>query len=400
MKKRRIDWLWIVLAMAAAGGLVFALWPQAIDVDLAEVTRGPMLVTVNEDGKTRVRERYIVAAPLAGQMARIALDEGDSVDTGKTLLATIEPADPALLDARARSEAEARVKAAEAARDQAAADVEKAKEAHELARHTYERVAGLKRSGAVSQEDFDRAEHEERLRAQAVRSAEFALRVAEYELEVARAALIRVQPENGASGREGLRLLAPVDGRVLRVHQESATVVAPGMPLIELGDPEDMEIVIDVLSSDAARIKPGDRVILEHWGGAKPLEARVRVVEPSGFTKVSSLGIEEQRVNVIADFTGPPDERAALGDEFRVEARIVVWESAAAVQVPLGALFRQGEEWATYVVDAGRAKFVTPKIGRNNGLVAEVLSGLAPGTRVILHPGDKVADGVRVAARR
>jgi HlyD family secretion protein len=270
--------------------------------------------------------------------------------------------------------------------------VERAKESHELAKHVYDRAAGLRRSGAVSQDDFDRAEHDERLKAQAVRSAQFALRVGEYELEVARAAFIRVQPDNGEQGRQGLKLLSPVDGLVLRIHQESATVVAPGTPLIELGDPQDMEIVVDVLSSDAARIQPGDRVILEHWGGLTPLAGQVRVVEPSGFTKVSSLGIEEQRVNVIADFVG----RQRAGNTGR---RIPRWGGLLFGSRPPSRKWRRGalpaRRRSRFGIENNRATL--PQDRHNNGVMAEVLRGFA-GT-VILHPGDK-NQGVRVTRRR
>lgn len=399
MKKRRIDWLWVLAAIALAAGAAYVLWPRPVAVDLAEVTRGPLVVTIDEDGKTRVRERFIVTAPLAGQMLRIDLEEGDPVEAGKSLLASIEPVDPMLLDARTRSEAEARVRSAEAAREQAAAGVEEAREALEIAKHEFERIAKLVKTKAVTVSEFDRAEHEERLRAQSLRSAEFALRVAEFELEVAKTALIRTQPDQNQDASQRMELHAPITGRVLRVLQESATVVTPGLPLLELGDAQDMEIEVDVLSSDAAQIRPGARMFLEHWGGEKPLEARVRLVEPSGFTKISSLGVEEQRVNVIADFVSPLPAREGLGDAYRVEARIVVWETPEATLVPAGCLFRRGKDWATYVVENGLARLKVVQVGRTNGVQTEVLSGLVPGARVVLHPGDKVIEGTWIQRR-
>jgi HlyD family secretion protein len=399
MKKRRIDWLWVLAAIAVAAGAAYVLWPRPVQVDLAEVTRGPLVVTIDEDGKTRVKERFIVTAPLAGQMLRIDLEEGDPVETGKTLLASIEPVDPTLLDARTRSEAEARVRSAEAAREQAAAEVEEAREAREIAKHEFERIAKLVKTKAVTESEYDRAEHEERLRAQSLRSAEFARRVAEFELDVAKAALLHTQPDHNQDAGQRMELHSPITGRVLRVLQESATVVTPGLPLLELGDAQDMEIEVDVLSSDAARIRPGARMFLEHWGGEKPLEARVRLVEPSGFTKISSLGVEEQRVNVIADFVSPLTDREGLGDAYRVEARIVVWEKREAMLVPAGCLFRRGQEWAVYVVGNGRAHLTTVQVGRTNGVVTEVHSGLAPAAQIILHPGDKVNEGTWVQRR-
>jgi HlyD family secretion protein len=390
----------IVAACAVAAAAAYALWPRPVPVDLATVTRGPLRVTVDEDGKTRVHERYIVSAPLAGQMARIDLEAGDAVTAGQTLLTTIEPVDPSLIDDRARSEAEARVRAAEAAGMQASARIEETREAHALASHEFERVKALRKSQSVPQAELDRTEHEERRSAQAVRTAEFGLQVAQFELEMAQAALIRTRPRGANDqGPERLPLRSPVSGRVLRVYQENARVVEPGLALIELGDPAEMEVEIDVLSSDAAAIRPDAKVVLEHWGGQQPLEARVRLVEPSGFTKVSALGVEEQRVNVIADFVGPPRSRSALGDAYRVEARIVVWESSDALQLPAGCLFRHGGKWAVYAVEGSIAKRRSVDIGKNNGLEAEILTGLQAGERVLLHPSDKITDGTRVAPR-
>jgi HlyD family secretion protein len=390
----------ILAACAVAAGAAYALWPRPIAVDLATVTRGPLRVTVDEDGRTRVRERYVVSAPLTGQMARIDLEAGDAVVAGQTLLTAIEPADPSLIDDRARSEAEARVRAAEAARKQAAARIEEAREAHAQASHEFERVTALRKSQSVTQAELDRTEHEERRTAQSVRAAEFGLQVAQFELEMAKAALIRTRPRGASDqGPERLPLHSPVSGRVLRVYQENARVVEPGLALIELGDPAEMEVEIDVLSSDAAAIRPGALVVLEHWGGEQPLEARVRLVEPSGFTKISALGVEEQRVNVIADFVGPPQSRIALGDAYRVEARIVIWESPDVLKVPAGCLFRHGGRWAVYLVEGTIAKLRSVETGKNNGLEAEILSGLKAGDRVLLHPSDKIANGTHIAPR-
>lgn len=391
----------ILAACAVAAGAAYALWPRPIPVDLATVTRGPLQVTVDEDGKTRVHERYIVSAPLAGQMARIDREAGDAVAAGKTLLTTIEPVDPSLIDDRTRSEAEARVRAAEASGQQASARIEEAREAHASANHEFERAKALRKSQAVAQVEYDRTEHEERRTAQALRAAEFALQVAQFELEMAKATLIRTRPRGvNEQGPERLELRSPVSGRVLRVFQESARVVEPGLAIIELGDPAEMEVEIDVLSSDAAKIRPGAKVLLEHWGGDQPLQARVRLVEPSGFTKISALGVEEQRVNVIADFVGSPESRGQLGDAYRVEARIVVWESADCLKVPSGCLFRSSDKWSVYVVHGTIAKLRTVEIGRNSGLEAQVLDGLQVGDQVLLHPSDKITDGRSIAPRK
>jgi HlyD family secretion protein len=383
-----------------AAGAAYALWPRPLPVDLAAVTRGPLQVTVDEDGKTRLHERYIVSAPLAGQMARIDLRAGDAVEAGKTLLATIEPVDPSLLDDRTRSESEARVRAAEAAGQQASARIEEAREAHESANHEFERTKALRKSNAIPQAEYDRTEHEERRAAQSLRAAEFAFQVAQFELEMAKATLIRTRPRGTNDNvPERLDLRSPVSGRVLRVYQESTRVVEPGLALIELGDPAEMEIEIDVLSSDGARIRPDAKVLLEHWGGEQPLEARVRLVEPSGFTKISALGVEEQRVNVIADFVGPPQSRVQLGDAYRVEARIVIWESTDVLKVPAGCLFRHGGKWAVYVHEGAWARLRHVEIGHNNGVEAEIVGGLQVGNRVVVHPSDRMADVTRVASR-
>jgi len=390
----------VLAALAAAGVLAYALWPRPAPVDLATVSRGPMQLTVDEDGKTRVQERFVVSAPLSGQLARIDLESGDPVEAGKTLLATIAPVDPSLLDERTRSEAAARVRAAEAARDQAGAQVEESREAHEIARHDFERIRALRPTEAITQSEFDRAEHEERRTAQSLKSAEFAQQVANFELEVAKAALQRTQLGGSAEqNKEQMEIRSPITGRVLRVIQESSTVVSPGLPLLELGDPSQMEVEVDVLSADAAMILPGARVWLDQWGGARPLEARVRLVEPSGFTKISALGVEEQRVNVIADFVVPIDQRAQLGDAFRVEAKIVVWESDHALKVPAGSLFRQGPSWAVYLVEGRFVERREVTIGRNNGVEAEVLEGLKEGDRVVLHPSDKLQNGSYIVSR-
>lgn len=390
----------ILAAGAVATATAYALWPRPIPVDLATVTRGSLQVTVDEDGKTRVHERYVVSAPLAGQMARIDWEVGDSVEAGKTLLTTIDPVDPSLIDDRTRSEAEARVRAAEAAGQLATARIEEAREAHESAKHEFERTKALQKSRAVTDAEYDLNEHTERRTAQALRAAEFALQVAQYELEVAKAALVRTRPHSSnEENHERLELRSPVSGRVLRVFQESARVVQPGLALIELGNPAEMEVEIDVLSPDAAAIRPGAKVLLEHWGGEQPLEARVRLVEPSGFTKISALGVEEQRVNVIADFVGPPESRGQLGDAYRVEARIVVWESPDVLKIPAGCLFRYGEKWAVYIAEGSIAKLRSVDIGKNNGIEAEVLAGLQAGDSVLMHPSDKITAGTRVAPR-
>lgn len=391
--------LWLALAaVAAVGTLGWALRPRATPVDLATVTRGPLTLEVVEEGRTRIRQRHVISAPLSGRLLRVTLRPGDAVEAGRTVIATLEPADPALLDPRARAQAEARVKAAEAEQSRAVPLLQSAQSDHAYAKTDLERARGLHAQSSLSHQELDAAERREAEAAAALRSAEFAQRIADYEVEVARAALMTSDGKGtGTEARREIR--APISGRVLRVFEESATVVAAGARLVEVGDPTDLEVVIEALSTDAVRIPLGARVRIEQWGGTAPLTARVRVVEPSGFTKVSALGVEEQRVNVLADLTSPVDVRRSLGDGFRVEARIVTEEVTSTLKVPVGALFRQGDRWTVFAVAAGRARLREVTVGRRNDAEAELTGGLAPGDSVVLHPGDTVRDGVRLRAR-
>ncbi len=390
----------LIAGLLLAGLLGYAFWPRPAEADLAPVVRGPLRVTVDEDGKTRIKDRYVVSAPLAGRLQRITLHPGDPVTAGKTLLAAIEPCDPALLDARARDEAEARVKAAEATRQQARRRVDRARAAHEHDAAEMRRARQLLGAGGTSHQDYADWQNKERQAQEDWKAAQFAVQIADFELDLARAALRRTRQRSpGETDNERFDILSPVNGRVLRVLQESSVVVTPGHQLLEMGDPSDLEVVVDVLSSDAVQIAPGAAVFLEHWGGEAPLNGRVRLVEPAGFLKRSALGVEEQRVNVIIDFTDPPEKYARLGDAYRVEARSVIWSAEDVLKVPAGALFRQGEDWTVYAVEDGRVAARRVAVGRSNGLETEVRSGLAEGERVILHPGDKIHAGARVTDR-
>jgi len=399
--------------VALAGSLAWAFWPRPVPVDVAAVTRGPMRVTVDEDGRTRIRERYVVSAPLGGRITRIQLHPGDPVASGRTVVAAIEPTAPALLDARARAEAVARFSAATASRDQAVPRLEQARTAHDYALGDLRRIRKSFENRSATGREFDEAEEKERATLQELRATEFALRIAEFERDLAEAALKHTRPQSGAgaeaaagsggsdceSDEARFDIRSPIDGRVLRVFQESSTVVTPGTRLLEVGDPADLEVEIDVLSRDAVRIPPGAKVLLEDWGGGEPLTARVRVVEPAAFTKVSSLGVEEQRVYVVADFVDPPENRPALGDAYRVEARIVVWEADNVLKVPSGALVRDGERWAVFAVAGGRVELRPLRIGQRNATEAQVLEGLAEGEQVIQYPSDRIRPGIRAAAR-
>jgi HlyD family secretion protein len=399
MKITRSRVVAIAIALAVGLVLVWALLPKPVPVDLEAVTRGPLAVTVDEEGETRVRDRFVVSAPVAGKVLRIELEPGDAVRAGETVLATFQPGDPALLDARTRAEAEARVRAAQSALGRAGAERDRLAAEQELAAAEAERVRRLAAEEIVSREQLDAAVTRERSAAEALAAAEFAAASARHELERARASLLQAGGEVAAGGGP-LTLRSPIDGVVLRRHRESEAVVAAGEPLLEVADPAKLEIVSDLLSTDAVRVSPGDRALIEQWGGGAALSGVVRRVEPSGFTKVSALGVEEQRVNVIVDFEDPRGAWERLGDGYRVELAIVVWEEADALRVPTGALFRAPDgSWAAYSAEDGRIVQKSVDIGHRNDLHAEVLSGLAEGDRVAVHPSDAVGEGVEFVER-
>ena len=377
--------------------LAIGFWPTAEPVDLARVERGPMMVTADDEGETRVRHRFVVSAPVAGQLLRIDLEPGDAVTKDKTVLATVLPAAPLPLDARARAEAEAAAASATAALGAARADLARASASRAFADSDLERYRDLAREKVVSKQVLETKETDARTAAEAHRAAEFAVAGARYQLDMAKARL--GQASGGAGPGRALTIVSPVDGVVLRRLRESEAVVAAGQPLLEIGDPIGIEIVSDLLSSEAVKVVPGAKVLVERWGGDRPLHAHVRRVEPSGFTKISALGVEEQRVNVVMDFDEPVDARQRLGDGYRVDVRIILWEGESILKVPTSGLFRRGTEWAAFVVIGGRAGLRTVQVGRRNGTEAEVIGGLREGDLVVLHPADTLKDGSRISGR-
>lgn len=392
LKNRRI-WL---IAAGVALLLAIALWPRATEVDLAKVTEGQLRVTVDEEGETRVRDRYVVSAPAAGELGRIELEPGDPVEGGRTVVARLRPSAPTPLDARTRAESSAVAEAAEAALERARAERERAAAVADRAQQRHERLQRLWESRSVTRDALEAQEADARTARAALDAAERAVDQARHELEAARARLVQGTPDPQTGE---LTLVASVDGVVLRRHHESQTVVAAGEPLLDVGDPGRLEIVSDLLSSEAVRVAPGDAVLIEHWGGDGTLRGRVRHVEPAGFLKVSALGVEEQRVNVVVDLEDPENAYARLGDAYRVEVRIVTWERDAVVKAPVGALFRRSEDWAVFVDDGGRARLRTLEIGRRNSEEAQVLKGLGAGDRVVLYPPDTLEDGARITPR-
>ena len=376
--------------------LAFAPWPKPVQVDVGTVTRGPLVVTVDDEGKTRVRDRFVVSTPVGGRVLRIELEPGDRVARG-AVVARVRAEMPALLDARSRGEAQAAVDAAQATVGQARAEEQRARTTLAQVQRDASRLRELARTAVVSQQELETREAEARAAEDAVNAAVFASRAAASEL--ARAQIRLRQPVADPAGRI-VPITSPVDGVILTRVRESEAIVPAGSPVVEIGDPGKLEIVADLLSTDAVRITTGARVIVENWGGDGPLDACVRRVEPSGFTKISALGVEEQRVNVIADFTDPAKAWARLGDAYRVEVRVVIWESGSVLKVPTSALFREGSSWAAYVVNGNRARRTLLTVGHQTGQEAEILSGLVEGQQVVQHPGDTLRDGARLAVRR
>ena len=388
---RRI-WLSVVII----GGLAsVALWPRTIAVDVARVARGPLVVTIDEEGRTRVRDRFVVAAPVTGRLLRIELDPGDRVERG-AIVARLQPEPPALLDARTQAEAVAAVDSAQAALEHARAEERRAHAALAQAQRELTRTRDLMAAGATTRQELDVREADVSLAREELNAAASAVRAAD--AEVGRARARAAAPAARAANIGGTVVVrAPVAGVVLQRPRESESVVRAGEPLVEIGDPRNIEIVTDLLSTDAVRVKPGARATLEEWGGDASLEATVRRIEPAGFTKISALGIEEQRVNVVLDLTDAGEACAALGDAYRVEARIVLWEAPDVLKVPTNALFRHGGRWAVYVAHDGRARRTFVELGHQTGTEAEVTAGLTEGVGVIVHPGDLVRDGGRIA---
>lgn len=376
--------------------IVAGLWPKPITVETAVVRYGPLTVSVLEEGKTRIRHRYIISPPVNGYLRRVALRAGAPIEAGKTVLATIQAEPSRFLDPRTLAEAGMREKAAVAVSMQRQAAVERARAVLGLAKKELVRADELLKKNTIPVQEWDAAENRVAVLERELHSAEFALRAAEFEVAQARAALKHsVSSESG--GDDFIEIVAPVDGYVLNVYEESARVIAAGTPIMEIGDPHNLEAEIELLSDDAVAVVPGAEVSIEQWGGETPLRGQVKLVERGGFTKISALGVEEQRVKVRVDFLDFPPREKELGDRFRVEARIVTWHGEEILQIPTGALFRRGNDWTTFVVEGGKAHLRRVEIDHNNGIEAEVISGLSPQEVVIVYPPDNLTDGDSVA---
>jgi HlyD family secretion protein len=377
--------------------LVYGFIPKPLPVDIALVSRGPLRVTIEEESRTRVRDRFVISAPVQGFLRRIELDVGDRVERGRQV-AVLDPTRSTVLDPRSRAEAEAAVSAAQAAletaKERAVAAAADAKYSHQRLNRAQELFSG----GFVSRDDFEQADAAAK-RADAVRdSANAAVNSAKADLDRAESVL-RYSGARPRGSAASVVVRSPVAGSVLKLHRQSEGVVSGGEPLLDVGDPGNLEIKSEVLSTQALKINSGMRVLFERWGGRQELEGRVRIVEPAGFTKVSSLGVEEQRVLIIMDFTSPPEVWQALGDGYRLDVVFLIWEGSSVLQVPESALFRKGEDWAVFTIENNRAKMRDVDIGRRNGIAAEILEGLSEGTAVITHPDDTIREGVKVKLR-
>jgi len=389
----------IVMMIIVGTAIFLAIRKPAVSVDLGIVTRGPMAVTIDDEGEAIVHDVFVVSAPLNGRLLRIDLEPGDPVKRNSTVVARILPAEPAFLDVRSRASAEAQERMYASQLASSRARVNQALAERALADRDLQRVQDLNKRGFSTQAALDAARMRHDRAEAALAEARSAVAAAGHQLNAARAALISPSAVADGGGA-GVVVTAPVSGTVLRIRQKSEALVTSGMPLIEIGDPEQMEIVTDLLSTEAVKVAVGAAVEIDKWGGSQPLHGKVRRVDPSGFTKVSSLGVEEQRVNVYIDITDPHSVWQKMGHGYRVIVRIASWSNADVLRVPVSALFRQQNGWATFVVQKGRAHLVPIEIDHLNDEVAEVRKGLSQGDRVILHPGDTIKEGRKVVERQ
>ena len=392
--------LWGALGIVVVVGLIYAFMPRALLVDMATVSSGPMVLTVGDEGETRVVDVFVISAPTAGRIRRIEAEPGDVVVAGMTVLAELEPSESQLLDPRTEAEAKAQLSAATSASALAEAELEKAQAELRFARSELDRASELAAKGTISERELDAAERAYETTRAGLGVAQANMQVRRYELEQVQSRLM--SPAEMAEHRDMcpcVTLTSPVDGRVLRVLRESEGFVQAGEALIEIGNPERLEVQVDLLSTNAVKVEPGQRALIENWGGDAVLEARVRRVDPFGFTKTSALGINEQRVNVVLEMVSPRSAWQALGHGYQVDVEVVLWQGEDVVNIPLTALFRDGADWAVFVEASGRAVKRTVEVGAMNDSDAQILDGLAAGERIVVYPGAGLDDGLRIAPR-
>ncbi len=401
MQAQQQRWrFWSIVSALFIAGLAFAFWPRAVLVDLAIVERQTLKVTVSETADTRVHDVYTLSAPINGRLRRIEYEVGDSVEAGVSVLADIEPVDAAFLDPRSEAQAQAELKAATSAKDLAGEEVKQAEAELEFAQGELARIRELRRQNTASQRDLDNAERNFKTARALLATAHAALQMRTFELQRVQAVLT---PPNSGRSQSGLcdcmSVVAPISGTVLNVITKSEGVVNAGAPLLEIGDPKDLEIVIEMLSMYAVQVSEGMLVDIDNWGGEQPLRGRVKRVEPLGFTKFSALGIEEQRVNVLVEILNPYSEWQRLGHGYQVETAVILWEQDEVLSVPITALFRQGEEWMIYVVEDGVVAQRAVQLGQKNSQIAQVSQGLEQGDVIIRYPNEQIAPGVKVESR-
>ena len=387
----------MLIAVLIIGLLVWGFWPEPVPVEAIAVVREPLTVTIEEEGRTRVIDRYIISAPVDGVACRVQLDVGDPVEQGQVLM-SLTPLQSEVLDPRTRAQAEAKVAAAKSALRAAEEQARAAAASAQLADTELKRKRPLMDKDLIARDVYDKAVTNVKTATAARRSAEFHIKVAKHELRSAQ--MVLDYAANSTPGpAERLPVRSPITGRILKVPHECEGPVRTSAPLLEVGDPSILEIEVDVLSSDAVKIKQGMRVLFDRWGGEQPLEGSVRIVEPVGFTKVSALGVEEQRVLIISDFTSPAEQWQRLGDGYRVEARFILWHEENVLQVPTSSLFRYHDGWAVFVIEGNHATRREVKVGQRNGLISQILEGVKEGETVINHPSDEVEDGRGVKER-
>ena len=392
--------LWTLISALVFISLLFAFWPRSLAVDIVAVTPGPMALTVGDEGETRVVDVFTVFAPITGRLRRIEAEPGDTVVAHETIIAEIEPTASDLLDPRSEAEAKAQLNAALSAESLARAELEKTEAELQFAKSELARAQGLVKKGTMSTRNLEAAERAFKTSRAATSVAQATLKVRKYELDRARAQLMSpTEIQSRLEGCECITITSPVDGQVLRLLRESEGYVPAGEGLIEIGNPERLEVVVDLLSTDAVKVQPGQSAIIDNWGGERSIRARVRRVEPFGFTKISALGIEEQRVNVVLDIVSPRAYWASLGHGYQVDVQIILWENQNVLKAPLTSLFRVGKDWALFVREDGKAVRRSVEVGHRTAREAQVISGLDTGEQVVVYPGEGIDDGVRIRGR-
>jgi HlyD family secretion protein len=386
-----------LIAVVVIAAIFFALRTPPIDVDVAKAVKAPLIVTIDDEGETRIRDVYLVAAPISGELQRIALEPGDPVVAGQTVVARIMPSQPDFLNPRSEAETRSQIQGLQARVESAQARIAQAQADSKLSAANFERIAAIYDRGFATRTAYDAARAARDSSEARLAEARGERENARFALRAARARLMA--PSSRDSGAKALDIRSPESGSVLRLVQESETTITAGSTIMELGDPSDIEIVTDLLSSDAVKIKPGSEVLIDQWGGGKPLKGRVQRIEPYGFTKISALGVEEQRVNVIIDFVDPCSAYKALGHGYRVIVRVIEWSGEDVLQVPISALFRDKGQWSVFVMRNGRAVLVPVKVGRMNDEHAQIVEGIDSGASVILHPSEKIEEGTSVSLR-